>query len=106
MSSQKTCLKCRKNWAMPGSNYCTVHAGRDNVPRVRRPRPPRTPLDAPEPAKGHPITTGKIDASKIRVSDIEVGHLALLMIDLKTGRQWTEHKYSDEWLAKYGRTHG
>jgi hypothetical protein len=44
---------------------------------------------------------GKITAQSIRASDIEVGHLAMLVIDTKTGKQGVRHLYSDRWRERW-----
>lgn len=102
----KKCMKCSK-WAIPDSIYCSSHGATDRLPRPQRTeRGPRGQRGRNRVTDKGKITAGKITAGDIKLSSIDAGHIAIGMIDMKTGRRWTEHKYSDEWLARYGRTHG
>lgn len=43
------------------------------------------------------LDAGKITAQSVRVSDIEVGHIAMLVINTETGKQGVRHLYSDRY---------
>jgi hypothetical protein len=47
------------------------------------------------------VDAGKLTAQSVRVSDIEVGHLAMLVIDTKTSKQGVRHLYSDRYRERW-----
>lgn len=47
------------------------------------------------------VDASKISVTELRVADIEVDHLARLILDTKTGKQGVRHQYSDRYRERW-----
>lgn len=47
------------------------------------------------------MDAAKITAQSIRAEDIEAGHIAMLIINTKTGKRGVRHLYSDRYRERW-----
>lgn len=47
------------------------------------------------------VTSSEITAGEIKVADIEAGHIAIGILNMKTGKQGVRHLYSDAYRERW-----